>query len=37
MYYYRKLTLAIYSTDSTIVYYHLSKGLVKPTERNKSK
>ncbi|CAO3610068.1 unnamed protein product [Mucor fragilis] len=28
------LTLAIYSSDSTIVYYHISKGLVKSSQRN---
>ncbi|KAI8646574.1 Sen15 protein-domain-containing protein, partial [Parasitella parasitica] len=27
-----KLTLAIYSSDSAIVYYHISKGLVKATQ-----
>ncbi|KAG2208385.1 hypothetical protein INT46_001054, partial [Mucor plumbeus] len=29
-----KLTLAIYSSDSTIVYYHIRKGLAKATQRN---
>lgn len=29
-----KFTFAIYSSDSTIVYYHINQGLVKPTQRN---
>ncbi|KAI8885594.1 hypothetical protein K501DRAFT_179552, partial [Backusella circina FSU 941] len=29
-----RCTLAIYCPDSTLVYYHISKGLRKPTEKN---
>ncbi|OBZ80394.1 hypothetical protein A0J61_11557 [Choanephora cucurbitarum] len=32
-----KLTLAIYAPDSTIVYYHIKKGLTRPIQRNLEK
>ncbi|CAO3648975.1 unnamed protein product [Mucor hiemalis] len=32
-----KFTFAIYASDSTIVYYHMNQGLVKPTQRNNNK